>query len=345
MSDKIVFIAHSYHKRTHSYDFIVDYLKKFYDVEIIFDEKWETGKEIDWSVLDDSYKAIVIFQMFPDEKDFKKITNSNIVYMPMYDHVKKWHFKKWYDCKNIKIINFSYYLHKKLKKWGFNSIYIQYFIEPQKFSPGLENEVFFWQRLTKININTIKKIFKNSNIKIHIHKSVDPGQEFIKPSKNDEEHFKITYSEWFDSKTELQGFTENMGIYIASRFTEGIGMSFLEAMAQGKFIIANNKPTMNEYIKHKKTGYLCNFKFPRPIKLSNIKAIQKNTYDYAKDGYKKWLNERINIINFINEPPHKTKLKLWTKIFLPFLLFNIREIIKFKLGSNPSLTLFGSKKF
>lgn len=345
MNNKIVFIAHSYHKKTHSYDFIVDYLKNFYDVEILFDEKWETGKEINWSAFDDNYKAIVIFQMFPDEKDFKKIKNENIIYMPMYDHVEKWHFKKWHACKNIKIVNFSYSLHKKLKKWGFNSIYVQFFIEPQEFSPGSENEAFFWQRLTKININTIKKIFKDSNIKIHIHKSVDPGQEFIKPAKNDEERFKITYSDWFDTKTEMQEFTKNMGIYISSRFMEGIGMGFLEALAQGKLIIANDKPTMNEYIKHGKTGYLCNFRFPRPAKFSNIREIQKNAYNYAKDGYKKWLIERVNIINFINEPPQKTELKLWTRIFLPFLFFNIREIIRFKFGKSASLYLFGIKIF
>lgn len=116
MTKKIAFIAHSYHKKTLSYEFIVEYLKNFYDVEILFDEFWDTGKEINWESLNNDYCAIIIFQMLPDICNFKKISNKNILFMPMYDHVEKWNFKKWYNCKDIKIISFSSTLHKKLKK-------------------------------------------------------------------------------------------------------------------------------------------------------------------------------------------------------------------------------------
>lgn len=352
MKQKVIFIAHSYHKKTRSYDFIVDYLKNFYEVELLFEEEWETGKEFNWEGLNNDYKAVIIFQMFPDKSEFlKKITNNNIVFLPMYDHVKKWNFKKWYICKDIKIVSFSSTLDKKLQNWGFNSIYVQYFIEPKEFSPGNEDEVFFWQRHTKININTLKKIFKNSDVKIHMHKSIDPGQNFIQPTKEDEERFKIEYSQWFDTKEEMADLIKTKGIYIAPRFLEGIGMSFLEAMAQGKFVIANNQPTMNEYIKHGKTGFLCNFKFPKTItktitktiKLPNMKEIQQNAYNYSKSGYEKWLVERKNIINLIEQKPKKNELRLWTKICLPFLFFDIKKIIKFKFGSNASLMLFEKK--
>lgn len=343
---KIAFIAHSYHKKTHSYDFIFDYLKEFFDVELIFDEEWETGKKIEWEKFDESYKAVVIFQMFPDEKeDFEKIGCKNVVYLPMYDQVENWHFSKWLMCKNVKIVSFSSTLHKKLKKWGFKSIYAQYFIEPKEFSPGNINEVFFWQRLSKINISTVKKILKNSGLEIHIHKTVDPGQNFVQPTREDEEKFKITYSDWFDTKAQMQDFIKTKGIYIAPRFSEGIGMSFLEAIAQGKVVIANNKPTMNEYIKNGETGFLCNFKFRKTIKLKNLEDIQKNTYDYAVKGYGNWLIDRKKIVEFINLPYRENKLSLYTKICMPFLLFDRKKIIKIKFGSNASLTIFGIKIF
>lgn len=345
MKDKIIFIAHSYHKKTLSHGFIVDYLKEFFDVEVLFDENWETGKEINWGALNKDYKAVIIFQMFPEKEDLNKITNDNIVYVPMYDHVEKWHFNKWYDCKDIKILSFSSTSHKKLKRWGFNSTYVQYFIEPKEFSPGNQDEVFFWQRISKININTIKKILEKTDVKMHIHKAVDPGQRFIAPSKEDEERFNITYSEWFDTKDQIQEFIKAKGIYIAPRYFEGIGMSFLEAIAQGKLVIAHNRPTMNEYIKNGETGILCNFRHPRSIKIENIKEIQQNAYNYAKQGYEKWLKERETIIKLINEPPKKNELNLWTKIFLPFLCFDARKIIRFKCGSNASLTILGIKIF
>lgn len=346
MAEKVALIAHSYHKKTKSCNFIVDYLKNFYDVEVIYDDQWETGEELDWSKFNSDYKAIIIFQMFPkNTKNLKKITNNNIIYIPMYDHVEKWSFSKWYECKNIKILSFSSTIYKKLKNWGFNVIYVQYFIEPQQFSPGAKDEVFFWQRNTKININTLIKMFKNEDVKIHIHKALDPEQKFIQPSQKDSEQFQISYSEWFPTNEAVNDLIKTKGIFIAPRFSEGIGMSFLEAMAQGKFIIANNKPTMNEYIENGKTGILCNFKYPKKIKLENIEKIQQNTYNYAKEGYQKWLKESENIIHFINTPSQKTELKLWTKIFLPFLFFNIRNIIRFKSGTNPSLIIFGKKIF
>lgn len=345
LKEKAVFIAHSYHKKTRSCDFMIDYLKEYFDLEVQYDEEWETGQLIDWDKFDDSYKAVIIWQMFPEGNYTKEITHKNVIFFPMYDQAVRYHFSKWYFYKNIKIVCFCKALYKKLKNFGFNTIYVQYFVEPKEFSPGAEDEVFFWQRLTKININTIKKIFSKSNVKIHIHKTVDPGQNFISPSKQDEEKFKITYSEWFDTQEEMQEFIKNKGIYITPRFTEGIGLSFLEAIAQGKVVIAHNSPTMNEYIEQGKTGFLCNFKFPKAIKLSNINQIQQNTYEYAKKGYEKWLLDRKNIIDYINQPAKENKLKLWTRLCLPFLLINRRKIIKVKLGSNPSFLLFGIKIF
>jgi len=343
MDNKIVFVAHSYHKKTRSCDFIVDYLRKFYDVEVVYEEEWETQKKIDWKKFDDSYKAVVIWQMFPSDENFEKISNKNVVFFPMFDHVEKWHFRKWYECKNVKIVSFSLALHKKLQNLGFNSMYVQYFIEPDEFAPGNDDEVFFWQRVSKINIKILNKIFKNSSVKIHIHKTVDPGQSYVAPSQEDEKKFGITYSEWFENKEDLQELIKSKGIYVAPRYSEGIGMSFLEAMAQGKVVVANNKPTMNEYIQNGKTGFLCNYKCPKSLNLSNLKEVQQNTYAYAKAGYEKWLIERARIIDFINEPPSTNELKLWVKILLPILFIERKKIIKFKLGSNASLTIFGTK--
>lgn len=341
--EKVVFIAHSYHKKTHSADFLVDYLKEFFEVEVVYDEEWETGEKIDWSKFDESYHAVIVWQMFPEREDYEKIPNKNIIYFPMYDQAVRWHFNDWLAVKDIKIISFSKTLYKKLNNMGFKVIYLQYFIETKEFSPGALDEVFFWQRHTKININTIKKILKNSDVKIHLHKTVDPGQNYVAPSVKDEEKFKITYSEWFDTKEKMQEFIKTKGIYIAPRYLEGIGMSFLEAMAQGKVVIAHNAPTMNEYITNGKTGYLCNFKFPMPIRIKNLEQIQKNTYEYAKKGYENWLKTRKSIIDYINIEPQKNELRMWTKICMPVLRIDRKTIIRLKFGHNASLTLFGKK--
>ena len=43
--EKVAFIAHSFHKKTHSFDFLINYLRDFFEVEEFYDEEWETGKK------------------------------------------------------------------------------------------------------------------------------------------------------------------------------------------------------------------------------------------------------------------------------------------------------------
>ncbi|MCX6762159.1 MAG: glycosyltransferase, partial [Candidatus Moranbacteria bacterium] len=303
-SKKIAYIGHSYHNKTKSTEFLINYLKQSYDVKVISDESWQGKPFPDLSFIDDSYLGVIFFQLLPPRDILDKIDNNNIMYFPMYGGVRLDH-KFWNDLQDLKIANFSRTLHEKLKRWGFESMYIQYFPEVQKFIPGEKEEVFFWQRLTKLNINVITKLFGKEKLKIHIHKGIDPYEKFVEPSQEDEKKFQITYSDWFESRDEMiekiGGLIKQKGIYVAPRDLEGIGMSFLEAMAMGKAVIAVDNPTMNEYIDHGKTGYLFDLKNPKKIDLSNIEQVQKNAFDFMREGRKKWEKDKEKIIDFIRK--------------------------------------------
>lgn len=300
-SKKLVYIGHSYHSKTKSTGFLIDYLKEFFDVEVVLDESWQGKPAPDLSFIDESYLGVIFFQLLPSREVIDRIKNDNIIYFPMYDQSGRLDYDYWKNYHDLKIANFSSTLHKKLKKWNFESMYVQYFLDPQEFKPGKKDEVFFWQRLTKISISTIIRLLNKEKVKIHIHKAIDPDQEFMQPKKEDEDKFKITYSEWYGTREEMLEVVNQKGIYIAPREYEGIGLSFLEAMAKGKAVIAVNNPTMNEYIEHGKNGYLYDLDNPKEIDLSNIEEVQKNTYRYMQEGYKKWKDDRKKIINFIKQ--------------------------------------------
>ncbi|KKR22179.1 MAG: Glycosyltransferase, group 1 family protein [Candidatus Moranbacteria bacterium GW2011_GWA2_39_41] len=300
-SRKIIYVGHSYHNKTKSTDFLLSYLEEFFEVEVISDDTWQGGAYPDLSFIDESYLGVIFFQLLPSREIIASIKNDNIIYFPMYDQVIGRGYDYWYAYRDLKIINFSKTLHKKLNRWWLDSMHVQYFPKPVEFLPGNKEEIFFWQRLMKININIITKLFVKSNPKIHIHKAVDPKQEFVQPKEETEKKFQITYSDWFETRGEMQEVIKQKGIYIAPREFEGIGMSFLEAMAMGKAVVAVNNPTMNEYIEHEKTGYLFDLKNPKEIDLSNIEEVQKNAYEYMQAGYKKWEAEKHNIIDFIKK--------------------------------------------
>ena len=302
-SKKIAFIGHSYHKKTQSSAFFIDHLKEHYDVDVSFDESWcRDGAQFpDLSFIDNRYLCVIFFQVVPKPEILGRITHGNIIFVPMYDQCGRWGYSDWLRFADLKIICFSKTLHRKLILAGLQSLYIQYFPKPRDFSPGSRQLAFFWQRITKLNINVIKTLFEGQAAAIHIHKAVDPGHVFVKPERDDEKNFKITYSDWFETRDEMWEEVKKRGLYIAPREYEGIGMSFLEAMAMGKAVIGVNNPTMNEYIKDKATGYLFDLSNPGPIDLSDMETVQENAHEFISQGYIRWQNDKHRIIEFIEK--------------------------------------------
>ena len=307
---KIFFSGHSYHKKTKSSEFFIDLLNQYYNVTVHFDETWKTGELYDINLIKAEYDIVIFWQLIPAEVIKNKL-HENIVFFPMFDGVSK-DYNYWKRFTNIKIVNFSRTLHLMHKKWGLDSFYIQYFIKPVNNLKITENaDIFFWQRRECLNINTVTKIFENNASKIHIHKSLDPNNHFTEPTKEQVEKYSITYSTWFDTREEMQEMVRSKTFYIAPREEEGIGMSFLEAMAMGRVVVANNKVTMNEYIEDGVTGFLCDINNPVSINFDvDLKKIQKNTYNYCKEGYEKWLVNRKIILVFLEKPVKTDKIRL-----------------------------------
>jgi len=302
-SKKIVYIGHSYHDKTQSTAFLINYLKEHFEVTVILDETWQGKASPNLDFIDETYLGVVFFQRIYSPEVINKIKNKNIIFFPMYDGGGNLPAEYWKQYDNVKFINFSRTLHHKLLEFGLDSIYTQYFPKPKDFTKGDRDRVFFWQRITHININIIEKIFKNyeNGLKIHLHKAIDPEHKFITPSKNQELKFSISYSKWFKNKEDLLKIVKRSAIYVAPRENEGIGLSFLEAMSMGKAVVAVNNPTMNEYIKHNKTGYLFDLNNIKQIDFSNLDMVQKNCYEFMSNGYQKWEKNKYKIISFIKK--------------------------------------------
>lgn len=187
-------------------------------------------------------------------------------------------------------------------------LYLQYFLKPRnEFSESNLSKVFFLQRREEVNFLALKIIFSNFPknlaetlpLSIHIHFALDKLQIPIIANSDDEKKYNVTYSSWFESYSEMENIMDTCGIYIAPRTSEGIGLSFLHALALGKVIIAHNEPTMSEYITHNVNGYLIDFENPKPLDFKNILEVRKNARTHAKIGYEKWLKDREKIIDFI----------------------------------------------
>lgn len=303
---KLVYVGHEYHKKTKSVDFFIEILRQEYEVDYMTFDPETNQINGDSEAFVKKYDVLVLFQMPVPVSLLKENFNfKHGVYVPMYDGTGEAPNQFWLDYKDFNIINFSKTLHERLDKMGFSSYFIQYFPKPAlEVEEGDAGTVFFWQRRSNININMIGELISKSQVKnIHIHKAVDPEQEYIEPSDEMKSKYNFSYSTWYANKSDMLEDVKKAAIYVAPREYEGIGMSFLEAMAMGKCVIAPDHPTMNEYIKHGFNGYLYDNHNVAPINMNNsdIKEIQKNVYAYMKEGYAEWEKNKNAILCWVEK--------------------------------------------
>ncbi|MCL1902678.1 MAG: glycosyltransferase [Alphaproteobacteria bacterium] len=298
---KMLFIDCEFHKKTKSVDFLVDIMKKDFDCDVMYDDCMETRTKFDISKYDfKKYDHVVFFQLLPTSRDLRKINHRSMFWFPMENigFISKGRLRR--RCRKLKIINFTKIGHKRCTELGGKSLPVQFFIKPGEFTPGDKSKVFFWQRVTDINIRNVARVLPDdTKLSIHLHTAIDPWHSYVQPRADMERKFNITYSEWFPNKSDLTDVIKGAGIYIAPRKMEGIGMSFLEAMSMGKAVIAHDASTMNEYIENGVNGYLVDFENPEPVDLSNIEWVQKNAFETAQFGYARWQNDKKKIVKFI----------------------------------------------
>lgn len=325
--DKIAIIDHSYHKKTKSSSFIEELLIELYELEVLYDDSWNGGKKPDLSMVNDQYKAVIFWQRILPET-FNTIKCKNIIFFPMYDDSGGEPDEFWYRLRGIKIISFSKTLYDRLYALGMQVFYVQYFPKEDDFIHSSDNSVFFWHRRFEITWNTVEKLLRGQKIdSVHIHRAIDPFQIYVPPTDLDEDLYNITYSDWFATKADYLSIVKQKSIYIAPRVFEGIGFSFLEAMAMGKAVVAADNPTMNEYIIHGVNGYLFSPDNPHPIDFSNLDQVRANAYKTIVEGRKRWEEEKHEMLKFI-EAQLSHSVGLEVKYQWNIMVFLIKKKIK-----------------
>jgi glycosyltransferase involved in cell wall biosynthesis len=330
---KILFIGHGYHQKTLSNSFLLDILKESFDVKIYYDETWQNGPQVNKEIFfKEEYHCIIFYQIAPYRITLTNEKIKKVIFIVMYDGLDfKGIIKNFHTFFNkIIFINFSKTIHFQLINLGLQTYYFQYFPTPQEKCLGDKNKLFFWQRRNDINLNLVEKLFANYPINIHLHQALDPHQLIEKPSEEHIKKFQLASSDWFNSKEEFLSAIKDKTFFIAPRIKEGIGMSFLEAMAMGKIVIANNDATMNEYIEHGVNGYLFDYKNPKPLIFDNLDKIQDNAYEAVEQGYKQFQISKHNIIKIINNQMPPISFTITHRIYCKILRTIILIYYKFK---------------
>jgi len=298
---KLAFIDHSFHSKTRSNQFLIDLLSKHYDVDIYFDRSWEGGSKVDLEVLAEEYEHFVFFQVIYNWDDMACIRHKNIIYVPMYDQVRNKDKKFWKECSDYKVLCFCRALYDKLFRYGFAVKYVKYYPRPIRPHAGDRRKpvIYFWQRTDQFNWNHVKRLLRPEQVdKVIINDSVDPGNVFTRPPDSDITLYNIEFVSWIKDGQEYYKLLSGVDIMLAPRLQEGIGLSFLDAMARGIVVISSDRPTANEYISSL-NGYLFDIDKLEYIDIADFKIKSGEAYKMLEEGYSGWKLLQADLISFI----------------------------------------------
>ena len=126
-------------------------------------------------------------------------------------------------------------------------------------------------------------------------------------------------------KSEYLSTFEKCNVFIAPRKKEGIGITIVEAISKGMFVVGYNDSTMNEYVSDKKVGFIFDENTTEKINTKDIIENYEHRKKYAELNYNKWNQNKKKII-----PLLKKETKIIKKIhFFPlFLIDDIKFVIK-----------------
>ena len=298
----VAYVDHGYHDKTKSTQFIFEFLRRnSANVDVFSDHSLIGEAGVDPKrVLEGNYDLIVVFQMERIAEWVARRVPERLVFIPMYDGARDLEDDYWKIFKNSRILNFSYTLHEKLQRIGVPSLLVQYFPDPSAFARVDFSELhgFFWQRRQEIAWPLIKRLIGTARFRgLTLHLALDPGAGDPQvPSDDEVRVFNVALSRWQDDRAAFDQLMERSNIYFAPRTCEGIGMSFLEAMARGQCVVAPDGPTMSEYMTHGVSGLLYNENAPHALDFGKAAEIGAAARRNVEHGFVKWQKDQQEIL-------------------------------------------------
>jgi glycosyltransferase involved in cell wall biosynthesis len=300
MRRKIAFIDHYFHRKTRSSWFLISLLAKIFDIDLYWDYSPKGGKAPDGKFIrKQGYDSIICWQCISAFETLKELKGERIIGFPMYDNSAREHNSKF--MADMEYFSLSSHMHDKLLENNFKSKYLQYFLNPEPFPDSSRDfsslRGFFWQRRTSVTWDTIRKLLGDtpfSSLNVHL---IQDNKEDQFPAIPDKwKGMTINQTSWFNEQSEYYETLLSGNIFFAPRIREGIGIATLEAMAMGMCVVAPDRPTMNEYIKHNVNGLLYDPDNPEPLDFSNAEALGKEARTSIEKGRIDWLDKISEVI-------------------------------------------------
>lgn len=250
----------------------------------------------------------LFFQLPPSiSKHLLRLKSKNFIWAPMWDGFKKLDLRKRMIFRffRVRFLCFSNRVFDYTQSISQEALHVQYYPMPAFRTKPARNKppytLFLWQRIPEFGLNEVIRIVGRENIaKIILKSDID----VTAPSSIQLQRMP----EWV-SEDEYKAVFDQIDYYVAPRFQEGIGFSFLEALGRGIPVIGHNDATMNEYIADGKTSLLFDGGYRLLSGLVSPAQLQPALIEHIKQGHDQWRRAMPVLQSFVlghrhGAPPH-----------------------------------------
>lgn len=345
---KLLFLDHAFHRKTGSSRFFLDLLKEVGEVTLEFFDPEDADSEIErlCSLPFADYDLVIVWQL--EALAYLPLSAGvGTLVIPMYDGSGVQPSEHWAALSSASILNFSYNLHVSTRDLMASARLVQYFPDPKLFkrASGFDKpRVVFWHRRgDQIDTETVFRLLPGNFEAIHVHVAPDdPDERVVIPSWS--AHYGLTQSRWFEDPNGFSELIDNCNVAVCPRFTEGIGMFMLEAMARGMCVIAPSWPVHNEYIANNINGMLFDPGSYGALDLSDAARLGAIARKGVEAGRLRWEEDLKALPGFIDacaalKPAHSldrtTAVKLVQTYFSDMELY--RQLANGVVSANPAL--------
>jgi hypothetical protein len=197
----------------------------------------------------------------------------------------------------VELVSLSRRLHQRLSSLGLSCRHLQYAPDPDLFPEvswdrGVRG--YFWER-TPEHLDRVAagKIFRRLGVPEYEVRSLE-DQSFSEG--NSTAVRSAAERAWHDHTTYLK-YLKDFQVYLSPRRFEGMGLTFLEAMAMGMCVVAENQPTAEEYITCGQNGILYRGEdrgigLPRAHSLEEMQHMGRRARQHLRTVRRGWLETR-----------------------------------------------------
>jgi hypothetical protein len=290
----IDFLTHPHHRYTQSFDWIQKAIGL--PMRILYGDE-ATLREYLPSLQTKPPPLLILFQL--EHLAAWASCFCPVMVFPMYDLTRTTPDAYLASLREVEWISFSRNLHQRLSGLGLSSRSLQYAPDPDGFpqvSWDQGAQAYFWERMpAELDERAVRQILQGVGVEdLKVRRLGDAL--FSSADKTEREGAERSWQGREEYLRSLAGFN----VYVAPRRHEGIGMAFLEAMAMGMCVVAENQPTANEYILSGKNGILYGgdrerIYPPRRVKPEELARMGGEARETIRGIHQEWREKKSEI--------------------------------------------------